>query len=504
VQALSPTQRTVLETAAVLGERCALADLAALAGASTLAVLETLSVFRGRIVRAQGGEVSFRHRDFQKQLLRELPPERAQALHRAAAALLQSRGESPLVVGMHLSQGGDHDGCVDPLLAGLEERVRAGSRRTALRLVGRLALHLQHLPATATTMQRRLRWLLLSGRARANNEQHDAAARVFREAEALALALGDADASASARTGLATAELDSGQLVSAIALLESVHDDLRERHNPTADALAAQAHGLHGRILLYRGQAADGLKHLRAALQRLPAADGDLRCHLAIDLARLEALGHHYGMALRTLGEVEREPSTRHLPRVRLRFHLYRGQIRAIVGDDDAAQDLRFAIDEAERLALPTYGARAADFLGERQFARHRDDDARATFALARRLGRAGSDRLGEAMARIWLCRLGADDPDLPALLDDLALPSLRANWLLALAALGQLDDAGTAALEDLVVHADLPLAVHLRALAWFERPASARAMVRNIAERLAPRALRQRFLAQWQDGARV
>ncbi|MBL8756294.1 MAG: serine/threonine-protein kinase PknK [Planctomycetes bacterium] len=504
VQALSAAQRTVLETAAVLGERCALADLAALAGASSLAVLETLSVFRGRIVRAQGGEVSFRHRDFQKQLLRELAPERAQALHRAAAALLQSRGASPLVVGMHLSQGGDHEGCVDPLLAGLEERVRAGSRRTALRLVGRLALHLQQLPPSVATDRRRLRWLLASGQARTNNEQHDAAARVFREAEALARTVGDDDASASARTGLATAELDSGRLLSAIALLESVHDDLLSRHNPRADSLAAQAHGLHGRILLYRGQAADGLKQLQAALHRLPASDGDLRCHLEIDLARIEALAHHYGKALRTLGEVEREPSTRHLPRVRLRFHLYRGQIRAIVGDDEAVQDLRFAIDEAERLSLPTYGARAADFLGERQFGRNRDDEARATFELARRLGRSGGDRLGEAMARIWLVRLGADDPDLVPLLDDLALPSLRANWLLALAARGRLDDAGTAALEELVGNSDLPLAVHLRALAWFERPATARAMVRSIAERLAPRSLRQRFLAQWQDGARI
>ncbi len=504
VESLQPGQRAVLAAAAVLGERCALADLAALVPASELAVLETLSLFRGRIVRAQGGEVSFRHRDFQKLLLAELPTAPREALHRAAAARLQSQGATPLVIGMHLSQGRDHEGCLDPLLAGLQERVRAGSRRTALRVVGRLAVHLQQVEPTAANEQRRLRYLLLSGQARANAGQNDAASKWFQKAEALARERHDLDSSAAARTGLATAALDSGRLLSSIALLESVHDDLANRHNATADALAAQAHGLHGRILLYRGQAIEGHKHLHAALQRLPAADDDLRCHLEIDLARVEALSHHYAKALKTLAAVERRPATKHLPRVRLRFHLYRGQIRALVGDDEASQDLRFAIDEAERLQLPTYGARAAVFLGERRFWQRRDEQAIEAFRMAVRLARSGEDRLGEAMARGYLVRLGELDGDLPALVTELELPSLQANLLLAHAARGRADAETNANLEDLLASTVLPLSLHLRALAWLNRPATARSLVRTIAERLPQRALRQRFVAQWTGNPRV
>ncbi len=504
VAGLESAQRAVLAAAAVLGERCALADLAALVQAPDLQVLETLSLFRGRVVRAQGGEVSFRHRDFQKTLLHELPGPQRERLHRAAAALLAQRGATPLVVGMHLSQALDHEACLDPLLAGLDERVRAGSRRTALRIAGRVRVHLERVADTAANRRRRQRFLQLAGQARANADQLDAASRCFRQAEALARELGDADASAAARTGLATAELDSGRLLSAITLLEGVHDDLADRRNPVADALAAQAHGLHGRILLYRGQAGDGARHLQSSLQRLPPGADHLRCHLLIDLARLQALSYHYPTASKTLHEVERAPATKHLPRVRLRFHLYRGQVRAIAGDDDAGQDLRFAIDEAERLSLPTYGARASVFLGERQFWRRRDDEAAATFRAAVALARTGNDRLGEAMARAYLVRLGDDDPALETLVAELELPLLRANLLLARAARGAVDRQAMAALAELIATTSLPLSLQLRALACLDRPASARSLVRTIADRFPQRPGRQRFLAQWTAGARV
>jgi serine/threonine protein kinase len=507
VAGLDEAQRRVLSAAAVLGERCALRDLAALVQAPPLAVLETLSLFRGRIVRAQGGEVTFRHPDFQKALLRQLGDAERQQLHARAAVVLEQAGQGPLAIGMHRSMALDHEGCLDPLLDGLDERVRAGSRRTSLRVLGRLAVHFGQVADTPANARRRLRFLLLGGQARANAGQDEAAIRTYRQAEALARELGDRSASAQARTGLATGELDCGRLLSAIALLESVHDDLATATGDVADALAAEAHGLHGRILLYRGQGGDGLKHLQAALRRCPATAGDLRSHLRIDLARVEALNHHYTTALKTLQDVEREPQHRQLPRARLRFHLYRGQIRAVVGDEDAAQDLRYAIDEALRLSMPTYGARAAVFQGERLFWRRRDDDAKKAWLQAVHLARAGNDRLGEAMARTYLVRLQhpAADEGLDAMLQELALPSLRANLLLARLAAGASQDAAadTAELATLVQDIDLPLSMHLRALAWLDRPASARSLVRTIAERFPQRSARLRFQAQWANGSR-
>ena len=80
-----------------------------------------------------------------------------QRLHAAAASLLDARGAKPLIVGMHRSQALDHEGCLDPLLYALENRVRAGSQRTSLRLVGRIAVHLRHVENNDTNTERRLR-----------------------------------------------------------------------------------------------------------------------------------------------------------------------------------------------------------------------------------------------------------------------------------------------------------------------------------------------------------
>ncbi|MEC7725498.1 MAG: hypothetical protein VYD05_08295, partial [Planctomycetota bacterium] len=489
VELLDPTHRSVLSAAAVLGDRCRLSDLAALVLRPELAVLETLSLFRGRIVRAQGGEVSFRHRTFRRALLNTLPNDEQQRLHAAAAAVLEARGATPLIVGMHRSQAMDHAGCLAPLLDALEARVRAGSRRTSLRLVGRLAVHFRHLAADEANERQRLRFLVLSAEAQQAADQPDVAARTFREAQQLARRLGDVEASAAARIGLAADALDHGRMFTSITLLESVHRDLAgPAHHSAADALAARAHALHGRILLYLGQGQECMKQLLAAKKRVPESDDDLRCHVWIDLARGEAMAHRYANAARTLGAIEKEHAVKHAPRARLRFHLYRGQLRTNLGDPEASQDLRVALEDAQRLMLPVYAGRAALFLGERAFLRGNDDDARAHFDAAVSLSQQANDPLAATLARCHLLRLGQRDPSLAAQIVTLDLPELHASWLLALAGSEQ-PLADTADRLDALINAsDLPLALHLRALSWLERPASARALVRTISQRFAQR----------------
>src|SRR5690606_2077709 len=103
---------------------------------------------------------------------------------------------------------------------------------------------------------------------------------------------------------------------------------------------------------------------------------------------------------------------------------------------------------------------------------------------------------LGEGMSRSYLVRLGESDPDLQANIASLDLPSVRVNYLLAQHGEAQgLPDAAAAALETLLDQADLPLSLHLRALARLDRPAMARSLVRSIAERLPDRRQRRRFL---------
>ncbi|MGC6488941.1 MAG: hypothetical protein ACON4Z_14935, partial [Planctomycetota bacterium] len=507
VERLDPEHRATLSAAAVLGDRCRLAELAALILSPELAVLETLSLFRGRIVRAQGGEVAFRHRAFRRALLQQLPADELHRLHAAAAEVLEARGAPPLVVGMHKSQALDHRGCLEPLLDALDARVRAGSRRTALRLVGRLAVHLRHVADDPQTEPLRLTFLLLSGKAQQDADQFAAAARTFRQAEQLARSLGDLEASAAARIGLAEDALQHGRMLSAIALLESVHDDLRDDlpvRSPSTESVAARAHALHGRILLYLGQSAECIKQLLAAKRRLPQEDEDLRCHLWIDVARAEGLARRYGTAARTLQAIERTEPVRRLPRARLRFHLYRGQLRSSLGDPQAGQDLRLAIEDAQRLALPVYGGRAALFLGERAFLRGRDDEATQHLEVAEALARRAADEVGAAAARCYLVRLGREDAALRETIDALGLPQLQVSWLLAEAGRGRAPADAAETLDALLAAIDLPLSLHLRALTWLDRPASARSLVNSVSQRLGQRSQRQRFRKHWGGRVRV
>ena len=503
VESLDPAHRAALSAAAVLGDRCRLADLSALILQPELAVLETLSLFRGRIVSSKGGEVTFRHRDFRRALLTTLPNEEQQRLHAAAASVLEARGAPSLVVGMHRSQALDHEGCLEPLLDALAVRVRAASRRTALRIVGRLSVHFRHAPATEAHERMRMQFLLLSGQAHQNADQRDQAVDAYRRAEQLARRLGATAASAEARIGLATDAVDNGRMLAAITLLETVHRDLdlAERDKTSA---SAKAHALHGRIMLYLGQSAECTKHLLAAKKAVPADELELQCDVWIDLARAEGLAHRYATAARTLRNIEKAYPIQEVPRSRLRFHLYRGQLRTTLGEPDAGQDLRLAVDEAQRLALPVYGARAALFLGERAFLRDRDDEARRHFSAAVVMSDSADDRLAAALARSHLVRLGERDEDLIDLINDLDLPELHATWLLATAAAGAPVTDAAAQLDQLLKNADLPLALHLRALAWLDRPASARSLVRRISERFDQRAQRKRFRQQWQGRVRV
>ena len=187
----------------------------------------------------------------------------------------------------------------------------------------------------------------------------------------------------------------------------------------------------------------------------------------------------------------------------RLRFHLYRGQIRAILGDADAGQDLRIALLEAERLALPAYGARAALFLGDRLFWRGRDEEAQARYREAVELATAAGDRLGEATARCQLQRLGNADRELADIVREVDVPGLWTAWLLALAAEDRALPDTEARLDQILQNADLPFPLHLRALTWLERGASARTLVRQISQRLPERSMRKRFEQFWPRNAR-
>ena len=120
------------------------------------------------------------------------------------------------------------------------------------------------------------------------------------------------------------------------------------------------------------------------------------------------------------------------------------------------------------------------------------------------------------AVPRAWLAdgQVWADacagDPELTAAVDNLGLPSLQTAWLLASAY--RAEERGDLAARDqcaeralgLCTTADVPLALHLRALALGGLEASARALVRTIAAKFRDRRTQKRFAKTWENGARV
>jgi hypothetical protein len=128
----------------------------------------------------------------------------------------------------------------------------------------------------------------------------------------------------------------------------------------------------------------------------------------------------------------------------------------------------------------------------------------------ARALAQQGGDRLGDALAAIHLVRLGADEPELAATVESLGLPQLQAALLLATAARAVAPDAARHDTElaarcrqqalDLCSSADLPLPIHLRALAMAGLDASARSLAQSIAERFPDSRSRRRFLRTWEN----
>jgi len=187
-----------------------------------------------------------------------------------------------------------------------------------------------------------------------------------------------------------------------------------------------------------------------------------------------------------------------------MRHLLYRGELRGILGDESAAQDLRNSAALAARLALTAYQARAHVVLAELALRGRHHDEARLELARARPLAQLVDDRVGDAMAAILDMRLGADVEDLPATIERLGLPSLSVSMLVALSirALTTGDDraaeAHAANALELCDTADIPLGLHLQSMALANNRTGPRELVRSIAEHFPDRRNRRRFVRTW------
>jgi len=499
---LPPEQQHVLQAAAVLGDRFPIADLAAVVGRAELHVLDDLSVFRGRVVRAVAGHVSFRHHAFRDALQRRLPTGLRQRLHRLAAFALQERNAPPLQVGLHLSRAGEHGACVPLLLDALDGLMQSGSKRTAKRVAARLALHLERLASASEASVPLERWTqrftMLRARLARRLGDRTTAARHLRDALARGAERQDGAARAEALVELADMAREAGQFLAALGMVESAYQATPTPGEGEPRATAVRAHALHAEILAWLGHSEEGIGHLRTALRLTPDADPKARAALLIELARHEILLRHLPTADKTLRRAAHLTSPDDPPAHRAHLAFQRGRLAQLVGGDGDAT-LDHATQLAEDADLPVMLGRIGVARGES--ALWKGADADDWLGEAEEYAKRGGDKVTAEMARVH--RLGAAHrtQSMAAAVEDLGAPELLAWWLWYEARRHEVE--GNRALRrvcidealDISAAATLPLRLELRILIAAGRGDRARQLVNTLAARFPPGAARRRFV---------
>ncbi|MBI5851360.1 MAG: AAA family ATPase [Planctomycetes bacterium] len=508
IAALPQAQRHVLLAAAVLGDRFELADVEALTGRPALEVLDSLGAFDNRVAGIEGGEGRFRHREYRLATLATVPPAALRALHRDAAWVREDRGAPPFEVGMHLSRAMEHEACLDPLLLGLDNLVRASARRAAVRLVERLHLHLNRLPRTPVNLERRLRWLLLAGRSWLLLDDEERATRSFKKAVLIAIHVQRPREHAEALAGLAELAQLHSRWFAAIQLLTAADALLVDLHDDAARAVRTRVLMIHARVLAYLGDAQQALKLAGQALRSLPPGHDALEAHLRIDYARWLALRLHL---VRAIGELDRARELAHRcgdTYAEARVHLHRGRNLGMLGETKAARaELRAAHDLAVRIGDARTRGRARLFEAELEVFVGRAERTNALLEDALREAEIASDDVMAGHARACLL-LAEPSRELPAEPERIGAPLADVMHLLAHALRKRRDgdEPGSkrllreaCALEH---RARVVLPLRLFLLRAADRELAADKLVAVAIERM-PAEHRKRFLA-WAERVRV
>ncbi|MCA8954640.1 MAG: protein kinase [Planctomycetes bacterium] len=487
---LTSPQRFVHLAAAVLGDTFPISDLAALTGQSELAVLEALSVFQNRIVVTQRGIGRFRHRDFRARTLELASPEALRRLHRTAAWVLEDRGAAPLEIGTHLSDAGEHAAAIEPLLDGLAHLTATGSRQSSVDATRRLRRHLQALPRDQQRLVQWLRFHMLTGRTEELLGREPRALVSFRKASCLAERLAATHELVEARTAMAKLELERGRFAEVERELEGAGQLLQDPDH----LLRARILSIRARALGYMGQTERALTQVHTALQILPPGHEELRGHLFVDLARLEALGSRFTSALERLDGAEQMFAAAGSGIGQLRVLLHRGHVHAVLGNRPTARAmLEEALVRGRRLHNVRSQTKAHLFLGEQELLWGDPAAAIPHLELALELAAGPGDQLTRLVARLDLVRcrgLPTEDErsELGQEIEQLGVPALRIGWLIEL---GRLDEA-----DQLAQDVTVPLHLYRRLLRTSGRAAAAEELEQRIYRGLPRGGVRRRFRA--------
>lgn len=502
--------RHVLEAAAVLGDSFAVQDVVELTGRPELEVLEALAAFDERVVVTDGGHGRFRHRDLRRAVRGTAPAGVLRRLHRSAGWLLEERGAAPLEIGMHLSRAGEHRAALPHLLAGLQQLLDQGSRRNAVRVAERIALHFAALlggrEATGDDAILRLGAHLLAGEAFARVGRDERATTEFRAANLLAEQTDRAIDKARALIGLADVAQRNGRLLTALQLLTDAERRLATQPDREARLALGRARLVHARVLAYQGDSLAALRHTSEGLRDLPNDPGPLRVHLLVDHARWQALQLRFLRALESLDLAEEQLQNAPDPSGLLRVHLHRGRFLAFLGDREGSDaSLETAHDLATRLGDERMRGRALMFRAEARVYVGEHAVALPLLQAAEQASRRAGDRIAGSLARCLRGLAGeVGDEPLPT---DTGVPivdlTARLAEVLRLRAAG--DPSADARLDEALalsrrarVHLLLRIALHRAAADSSAGSASerhVRRLVGYVARRLPAGPTRRRFV---------
>lgn len=226
---LGPGDKRAIEGAAILGQRCRLADLRSLLGDGAY---EPAELARRHLVRPDGAELAFAHALIRDGVYASLTHDRRAQLHRAAAALFAA--EDPAMSAEHLERAGD------PQAPGAY--LRAAKSEAALLHVARALALAERGLAIATRPEDVFQLAMQAGSLQRDLGQGEPALASYNKAHAHAA---DENQRIAAMVGMASANRLLGRVAAGLQQTGMIADKVRDS---CGDLLAAEFHTLRGNL----------------------------------------------------------------------------------------------------------------------------------------------------------------------------------------------------------------------------------------------------------------
>ncbi len=299
---LLPSQRKLLEAAAVLGLEFDPQNLSDLLGLPLLDTLQNLAPLHPAWILSNGKRIRFRRLSERRWILRSIPPVRRIQLHAKAARQSEHNALPPSRIGLHWSRAGEHERAIPFLLQGASDALGAGRHQRASRLLRRCLIHLDALPRLPIHTRQRLEAELLLAEVALEEDKLGRADSLLRRAQARARILGASSEERQLLLLRGKIAFEHGHFGQALVFFQR---SLEGKGDPDDPGFAAEALRLEAQILCLQGQIKPAL-HLLGNAHDILLHHGEQK---SLRFARVSReLAHLEGMRFRTeIAQVHRQ-----------------------------------------------------------------------------------------------------------------------------------------------------------------------------------------------------